>query len=218
MLASRSPRRIEALEALGLAFSVEVSGVESQLAPLADPTDPVPIAAAKAEDIARRHPDAAVLAGDTIVVLGDEALGKPADGEDARAMLRRLRAREHVVRTGVALRADGQRALLAVGCPLQMRDYGDEEIHRYVATGEPLDCAGAYDVHRLGGALVAAVRGCFSTVVGLPIVEAARLLADAEITPPRDPARVCTELYGRECLALRPETAGLCGARAGSGA
>jgi septum formation protein len=210
ILASRSPRRLEALAALGLRFAAEASPVEADLPPLADPTDPVPIAAAKAQDVATHYPDRVVLAGDTIVVLGHEALGKPADAADAAAMLRKLRGREHVVRTGLAVCKAGHLALAEVACPLLMREYADDEIGTYVASDEPLDCAGAYDVHRIGGALVAQVEGCFAAVVGFPIAQAAAMLQAAGVAVPRDPAQVCTELYGRPCLALQTETAAAC--------
>ena len=198
------------MAALGLRFAAEASPVEATLPPLDDPTDPLPIAAAKAQDIAARHPEAVVLAGDTIVALGRTALGKPAGPADAEAMLRTLRGREHVVRTGLAVCVAGNLDAAEVACPLVMREYADEEVRAYVASGEPLDCAGAYDVHRLGGALVAEVRGCFSAVVGFPIVQAAAMLRAAGVDVPRDPAQVCTDLYGRPCLALQSETAGAC--------
>jgi septum formation protein len=210
VLASRSPRRQEALAALGVPFQIAVSAAEEVLAPLADPTDPVPIAAAKAADIAATHPGAVVLAGDTIVVVGGQALGKPASPHDARAMLRQLRGRQHAVRPAVIVQHDGMVTLAEVACPLRMRRYSDAEIDAYVDSGEPLDCAGAYDVHRRGGALVERVEGCFSTVVGLPIAQAARMLTGAGIAIPRDPAGVCTALYGRRCLAGDPATRPAC--------
>ncbi|MGH2367905.1 MAG: Maf family protein [Chloroflexota bacterium] len=210
ILASRSPRRQEALAALGLDFEIVVSRAEESLPPQPDPTDPVPLAAAKAQDIAAHQPDATVLAGDTIVVVDGQALGKPAGPPEARAMLRLLRGKEHVVRTGLALAHRGRLATAEVACPLLMRAYDETEIERYVASGEPLDCAGAYDVHRQGGALVARVAGCFSAVVGLPIAETARLLAGAGIRASHDPAVVCARLYGRACPAARQETAMAC--------
>ncbi len=213
ILASRSPRRIEALAALGLTFETIPSQVEASLPAPVHPADPVPVALAKAQDIAGRHPDAIVLGGDTIVVVDGQALGKPADAAEARAMLRALRGREHVVRTAVAVVAGRRSESAEVACPLLMRAYADDEIERYDATGEPLDCAGAYDVHRLGGALVAEVRGCFSTVVGLPIVQAAAMLERAGVRVPNDPAAVCSRLYGRTCLAAHAATAGACRAK-----
>jgi septum formation protein len=210
ILASRSPRRLEALAALGLRFQDVASQVEENLPAPSDPTDPVPVAAAKARDIAVGHPDDVVLAGDTIVVLGRDALGKPTDSADAEAMLHRLRGREHVVRTGLATCVAGQMRTAEVACPLVMREYSDEDAHAYVATGEPLDCAGAYDVHRLGGALVAEVRGCFSAVVGFPIAQAAAMLEATGVDVGRNPAQVCTELYGRPCLAEEPSSRKAC--------
>ncbi|MBI3973260.1 MAG: septum formation protein Maf [Chloroflexi bacterium] len=224
VLASRSPRRQEALHALGVSFDVVVSGAEAAMPPPDDPTDPTSVAVVKAVDIHAQRPNDPVLAGDTIVVLDDAGLGKPDSPEAARSMLRALRGRQHAVRTAVAAAGARQPAQPAshqaadqgtlyvaeVACPLLMRPYIDEEIERYVATGEPLDCAGAYDVHRQGGALIAAVQGCFSTVVGLPIAMAARLLHQVGVEVPRDPADVCTALYGRRCLAADSATAPAC--------
>lgn len=215
VLASRSPRRHEALVALGLTFETFVSEVEQRLGVLDDPTDPVPIAAAKALDGAARFPDAVVLGGDTIVVLpepqrGGLALGKPADAAEARMMLRRLRGGGHVVRTGLAVCGGAEQITAEVPCPVVMRAYADGDLESYVQTGEPLDCAGAYDVHREGGGLVAAVTGCFSAVVGLPLVAAAALLEGAGLAPAREPVATCSRLYGRPCLAGVAETAARC--------
>jgi septum formation protein len=215
VLASRSPRRQEALAALGVPFETVVSRAEESLGPLPDPTDPVPVATAKALDVAATRPDAVVLAGDTIVDLDGVALGKPDGPEGAREMLRLLRGRPHLVRSAIALAAtagDEGRALTTceVVAPVRMGDYAEADLRRYVESGEPLDCAGAYDVHRRGGALVAAVEGCFAAVVGLPLVGAATLLEGAGAGVPRDPVETCTGLYGRPCLAGSPETAGRC--------
>jgi septum formation protein len=239
VLASRSPRRREALSALGLSFETVVSDVESRLGQLPDPTDPIPVATAKALDVLAARPDAVVIGGDTIVDLQGEALGKPDGAGEAAAMLSRLKGRRHAVRSAVAVAsagtppgalasagsppapggaagtAPGARGAALRSCevaaPVRMRDYDPAEIERYVATGEPLDCAGAYDVHRLGGALVQAVEGCFSAVVGLPILAAVSLLQDAGVAVPQGAAQTCARLYGRPCLAQRPEAAGQCG-------
>lgn len=213
VLASRSPRRREALAALGVAFGTAVSYVEEELPPASDPTDPVPVAAAKALDVAAQHPEDFVLAGDTLVILDGQALGKPGVPERAREMLRALRGRQHAVCTALALVPGGNGAGLMtaqVSCPLVMRLYTDDEVDRYVSTAEPLDCAGAYDAHRGGGALVERYTGCFSAVVGLPLVETARLLTAAGISVDQDAAVVCTRLYGRRCQAERSETAFAC--------
>jgi septum formation protein len=210
VLASRSPRRREALAALGVPFETVVSRAEEHLAPQPEPTDPVPVASAKALDVAAARPRDAVLAGDTIVDLQGTALGKPDGPAEAVEMLRRLRGRVHRVRSGLALAAGGTLLTCEVAAPVLMRPYADAEVERYVATGEPLDCAGAYDVHRQGGALVAAVEGCFSAVVGLPIVAATALLTEGGVDVPRAAAPTCTALYGRPCLAGAPETAERC--------
>jgi septum formation protein len=218
VLASRSPRRREALAALGLSFETVVSDVESRLGPLPDPTDPLPVATAKALDILASRPDAVIVGGDTIVDLQGQALGKPDGADEATAMLRRLQGRRHAVRSAVAVATAGSPPAASgatlstceVAAPVRMRDYDPLEVERYVASGEPLDCAGAYDVHRLGGALVLAVEGCFSAVVGLPLVAAVALLRDAGVGVPQGPARTCSRLYGRPCLAERQETAWRC--------
>jgi septum formation protein len=123
-------------------------------------------------------PATVVLGADTEVVLDASLLGKPADGRDAARMLRALRGRTHQVITGVALvaPATGREETAAVTTLVTMGDYGDADIEAYVATGEPLDKAGAYAVQGVGGRLVARVDGCFTNVVGLPLSTTRRLL------------------------------------------
>ena len=219
VLASRSPRRQEALTALGVAYETVVSAAEETLGPQPDPADPVPVATAKCLDVAARRRRRTVLAGDTIVDLAGTPLGKPDGPAGAREMLARLRDRDHHVRSAVAVfvpgsgaGADGPGRLTTceVVAPVRMGAYSDAEIARYVASGEPLDCAGAYDVHRLGGALVAAVGGCFGAVVGLPLVAAAALLRQTGVTVPEAAPAVCARLYDRPCLAADPATAARC--------
>ena len=128
--------------------------------------------------MAGRHGTGLVLGADTVVVIDGEALGKPADPTDAAAMLRRLRGRAHEVMTGVALidAQSGREAAETVTSRVSMRDYSEAEIARYVATGEPLDKAGAYAIQGIGGALVAGLEGSRSNVVGLPLAATAALL------------------------------------------
>ncbi len=210
VLASASPRRQEALRALGLDFEIVVSHAEENLAPLPDPTDPLPIARVKAEDVASQRPDAIVLAGDTIVCYGTRALGKPGTPAVAVEMLRELRGRRHEVRTAMVVKtADGETSC-SIRAPLTMRDYSDAEIAAYVATGEPLDCAGAYDIHKKGGSLIVSTEGCFSCIVGLPIAATAQLLREAGVPLPLDPAETCSDLYRRPCLAADPLTRPRC--------
>ena len=119
-----------------------------------------------------------MLGADTLVILDGQALGKPRDADDAVAMLQRLRGRWHEVITAIAAvdAATGREAAEAVVTRVQMADYTDAEIAAYVATGEPLDKAGAYAIQDRGRALVASVDGSYTNVVGLPVDETRRLL------------------------------------------
>ena len=121
---------------------------------------------------------AIVLGADTEVVLDGRLLGKPRDAADAALILKALRGRIHEVITGVALveAPAGREETAAVTTRVRMGGYTDAEIEAYVATGEPLDKAGAYAVQGLGGRLIAQVDGCFSNVVGLPVTTTRRLL------------------------------------------
>ncbi len=137
------------------------------------------LALAKATAVARTLGGAVVLGADTIVVVGGDVLGKPASAADARGMLRRLRGRAHEVITGVAVVStlDPRERVAAVRTQVTMREYSDAQIDAYVASGEPLDKAGAYAVQEKGGSLVARVEGCYTNVVGLPLTTTRRLLA-----------------------------------------
>ena len=191
ILASASPRRRELLERLGLPFEVRPSGIEEPLAAeVPASTLATTLARAKAADIADRlraaGEAALVLGADTLVVLDGQPLGKPTSRSDARAMLRALRGRSHEVVTGVVVRdADpaGRELTEAVVSQVLMRDYTDDEIAAYVATGEPDDKAGAYAVQGRGRRLVSRVDGCYTNVVGLPLRTTARLLQAFGLTP-----------------------------------
>ncbi len=119
-----------------------------------------------------------VLGADTIVVIDGRALGKPADPDDACAMLRTLRARTHEVMTGIAVvdAATGRVAVDTVISRVTMAAYSDAAIDAYVAGGEPLDKAGAYAIQGAGGALVAGFEGSRSNIIGLPLAATAALL------------------------------------------
>ncbi len=139
----------------------------------------IAVALDKARAVARRWSGPAVVLGaDTEVVLDGALLGKPADAADAMRMLRALRGRSHEVITGVALVESpaGREETAAVATRVTMTGVTDEEIAAYVATGEPLDKAGAYAVQGLGGRLVSSVDGCYTNVVGLPVETTRRLL------------------------------------------
>jgi septum formation protein len=128
--------------------------------------------------VAASRTAALVLGADTIVVIDGRALGKPADADDARTMLRALRGRTHEVMTGIAVldAASGRHATETVISRVTMAAYTERDIEAYVATGEPLDKAGAYAIQGAGGALVVRLEGSRSNVVGLPLAATAELL------------------------------------------
>jgi len=138
------------------------------------------IAEAKGRAVAATVRAGVVLAADTLVVIDGDALGKPADRDDAVAMLRRLRGRAHDVMTGVvAIDAASGRLVKATEVTrVVMARYPDELIESYVAGGSPLDKAGAYAIQDLGGALVDGLVGSYSNVIGLPLALTARLLEE----------------------------------------
>jgi septum formation protein len=145
----------------------------------------------KARAVAARVGVGVVLGADTIVVVDGEVLGKPVGPDEARAMLRRLRGRTHAVVTGIAVvdAGTGRCEATAVVSQVTMAEYGEAEIAAYVATGEPLDKAGAYAIQGRGGSLVAGLEGSFSNVVGLPLEETTRLLAAFGVRVSAPPAR-----------------------------
>lgn len=125
---------------------------------------------------AAAQPGAVVLGADTVVALGSDVFGKPADAAEARAMLQRLRGRWHEVVTGLAVVGDGREATAVVVSRVFMEPLDDSWIDRYVASGEPLDKAGAYAIQGEGGRLIAGLVGSYTNVVGLPLRETRALL------------------------------------------
>lgn len=177
-LASGSPRRKELLTLLGVPFEVLRAPIVEQRQPLELPRDYVRrLALEKAlAGVAIAPESRPVLGADTIVVLDDRILEKPLDGDDAVMMLTALSGRSHRVMTAVAL-ADAQRRLCHdVVTEVTFRQLSEQDIHRYIATGEPMDKAGAYGIQGLGGAFVRAINGSYHGVVGLPLVETSELL------------------------------------------
>ena len=180
VLASASPRRRELLRQICPRFDVVPSEIEETLAGGPTTEAVAGLALRKARAVAARAGGAVVLAADTVVVLDGTALGKPAGLEEARDMLRRLRGREHEVVTGVAVvdTRTGREAVRSVVSQVCMAAYSDAILDAYVASGAPLDKAGAYAIQDLGGALVERLTGSYTNVVGLPVEETRRLLAD----------------------------------------
>ena len=193
VLASGSPRRAQILTELGIAFTVDRPGVPEDLLPGEAPeTAATRIAAAKAAEVVRRRPGAWVLAADTLVFSGGEILGKPRDPVEAKTMLRSLAGRRHRVVTAIHLQRDASTWTSIAWSTVQFSALSDEEIDWYVATGEPLDKAGAYGVQGLGARFVEAISGSYTNVMGLPAREVYRLMRAAG-----DPALGCLALSSR---------------------
>ena len=170
ILASASPRRRELMEALGVDLRVEPAGIDENFPPDGDPEQTARLLAeAKAVRAAERAAGEVVVAADTLVVLDDEILAKPRDAEEAAAMLHRLSGRSHLVFTGVAVcdTASGQSLSEVERTEVDFRQLSSREIAEYVATGDPMDKAGAYGIQ--SGRLVGQIRGSLSNVAGLPM-------------------------------------------------
>ena len=179
-LASGSPRRQELLTQLGVSFERIVTGIEEKRAEGESAQQYVSrLAREKAQaGIALAREDLPVLGADTIVILNGEVLEKPRDTAHAAAMLRKLSGKTHQVMTAVAL-ADSQHTLdCLVMTEVTFRTLSEEDIADYVASGEPLDKAGAYGIQGLGGCFVRKINGSYHAVVGLPLVETYELLSD----------------------------------------
>jgi len=168
ILASGSPRRKELLAYLFEAFDVIPSGIDE--AASGSPAQQVEkLAADKANDIAGHYPDAVVIGADTLVAVDEHILGKPKDEADAAAMLRMLSGRSHNVYTGVAVITDGQMHTVVESTRVTFCRMSDDEISEYIATGEPMDKAGAYGIQGYGGKYISGIEGCFFNVMGLPL-------------------------------------------------
>ena len=171
VLASASPRRAELLRAAGIPFEVAVADVDESQHPGEDAEAYVRrVAAAKAARVAASHPGRPVLGADTTVVLDGEVLGKPLDAAEAVAMLGRLSGRSHRVLTGVCLiGADGRAETSVASTTVEFRAVTAAERERYVASGEPMDKAGAYAIQGGAGGFVTRINGDYDNVVGLPV-------------------------------------------------
>ncbi len=200
VLASASPRRAEILAALGIPFQIDPANVAEEIRPGESAEQAASrLAAEKADEVARRRPDAWVLAADTLVVLDSDSpgdpihnsqfrihnstpwiLGKPQSDTESAEILRRLSGRRHRVVTAVRLRrADDPGWEIVDASSVKIALLSEEEIGWYVATGEPRDKAGAYAVQGLGARFIEAVEGSYTNVMGLPARAVYRLLTDA---------------------------------------
>lgn len=193
ILASASPRRREILARTGLAFQVIPCDREEVLSPQAAPGPlAISISAGKAMAVAEGRRHALVIGADTFIVHEQEFLGKPHAPEKAAEMLRRLSGRAHSVMTGFTVidTDSGRQISEAVETKVWFRVLSEEEIIRYVASGEPLDKAGAYAIQGLGGALIDRIEGDYLNVVGLPLFAVcAALRAFGLAAPPVRPVQ-----------------------------
>ena len=223
VLASNSPRRRQLLALTGRSFALQPASIDEQPLPAERPGDYVLRLAEEKARAAAGSPQGLFLGADTTVAspLGDEILGKPANAREARDMLRSLRGREHTVYTAIALysqRGDAriERELCATRVP--MRAYSDAEIDAYVASGDPLDKAGAYAIQHAGFHPVESLRGCYASVMGLPLCHLERalrrggFLSGQDGPQPEDVARACQAELAYACpifrAVLRGEDAG----------
>ncbi|GAB4262797.1 Maf family protein [Thermincola ferriacetica] len=179
ILASASPRRRELLDAVGLPYKVQVSAIDEKIPAAMTPADTaMNLALQKAQNVAGKIASGIVIGADTIVVLNGHVLGKPKDKTDAVNMLQALRGTSHRVITGLAVidAEDGKTVQAFEETEVCFKNISDDDIDAYVATGEPMDKAGAYGIQGLGGLFVAGIRGCYFNVVGLPIPLLAEIL------------------------------------------
>jgi septum formation protein len=233
VLASNSPRRKQLMSLGGWKFSVLAPQVNESVHAGEPPAEYVlRLARAKARAASALletpvSPDTLIVAADTTVVdnlvaggLGGsnpdpntsaatsgqgEILGKPADAREAEAMLRRLRGRAHQVYTGLAVFRPAERTLRSrvVVTDVPMRDFSDAEMFSYIASGDPLDKAGAYAIQHAGFRPVESLSGCYANVMGLPVCHLARLLAEFGERPNTDLAQECMSMLDYPCPIFR---------------
>lgn len=181
ILASASPRRRELLAVFGLQFSVVPADIDESSHPGEQASDyAIRIALEKAEVVARQHPNEVVLGADTAVVVDGQLLGKPHSTNEARSMLERLSGRSHEVLSAVALVApDGQRRHRLNVTEVEFSLLPNAWIEQYVASGDPMDKAGAYGIQNQAGVWIRRINGSYTGVVGLPLYETGELLREA---------------------------------------
>lgn len=212
LLASASPRRRELIKLLGLPVDTTSADI-----------DEVPLPGERADEMARRLSvekaraasigillpasceaplwGCILLASDTVVSLDGEPLGKPRDGDEARSMLRRLRNRTHQVYTGLALIDTNTDRMVTdlAGSAVRMRDYSDEEIDAYIASGDPFDKAGAYAIQHAGFHPADHFDHCFANVMGLPLCHIVRSLRQLGVEPLNQVSALCQSYLAYEC-------------------
>ena len=179
ILASKSPRRRYLLEQAGLTFRVIPSNIDESSVAVSSPEDYVRmLSEAKANDVARKHPDKWVIGADTIVLKAGAILGKPSSQSEARTMLKNLSGQTHQVLTGYAICCQAKQHMFSetIKTDVLFKNLTDAEIEWYIYTKEPFDKAGAYAIQGLGTFLVKSINGSYTNVVGLPVCEVLEFL------------------------------------------
>lgn len=201
ILASNSPRRRELLGLTGLDFQILPADVdETPLEGKSASTYVQRLAANKAEAVGlQAGSKALVIAADTTVVDGNQILGKPVDNEDAAHMLRQLRGRRHHVYTALAILYQHQLKVDCCSTEVPMRKYSDDEMQIYIASGDPLDKAGAYAIQHSGFHPADDLQGCYANVVGLPLCHLVRALRKLNIELVDSVPLSCQSVLGYEC-------------------
>ena len=179
IVASASPRRKEILSMGGFGFRIIPSDCDETIKEKLSPEETVKVLAErKALSVLEKNTESVVLGCDTVVALGDEILGKPADREDAFKMIKALSGKTHRVCTGVCIADKDKTNTFVSVAEVEFYELGDETAESYVATGECDDKAGAYGIQGLGGTLVKSIKGDYYAIVGLPYAETVRALSE----------------------------------------
>ena len=179
ILASQSPRRRDLLDLIGISHEVRPADIDESVLPHEAPVAHCErLARTKAATLAAHAPSSVVIAADTIVVLDDVILGKPADATEARATLTRLSGRTHTVHTAMAVAHQGRTVSAVESVQVTFRALTADEIATYVATGEPMDKAGAYGIQGYGATIVDRIDGDYFSVMGLGLRRLVALLAE----------------------------------------
>jgi MAF protein len=203
VLASNSPRRKELLELSGWKFEVIPAEIDERPHPGEPPGSYVlRMAENKVRAVAKViNRDRMIIAADTAVFDADAILGKPSDASDARAMLMRLRGKVHQVYTAIAVLKSGNGDIASDLCitDVPMRPYTDDEMERYIDTGDPMDKAGAYAIQHPDFAPVFNLQGCYANVVGLPLCHLTRTLKKFHLSPTTDIPHQCQESLNYTC-------------------
>ncbi len=202
-LASASPRRRELLSLGAWMFHVLPVNIDETPAPGEPPLEYVMrMAVSKAQAaVGKLHPGGIAIAADTTVADGTDILGKPANSQQAAAMLWQLRGRTHQVHTAIAVIREGETEPLTDLCTtdVPMRQYTDEEIFTYIGTGDPFDKAGGYAIQHPRFRPVTSLDGCYANVVGLPLCHLTRLLRKFDMPPRADIPAECQKFLEYDC-------------------